>query len=76
MALKCRGSLYRLLHKPGAKEMLDERRRLNMAYDVVRIQRLAFVVLQFIYSSVFSFRSSLLLFSVVIISNCVLILLG
>jgi hypothetical protein len=56
--------------------MLDERRRLNMAYDVVRIQRLAFVVLQFIYSSVFSFRSSLLLFSVVIISNCVLILLG
>ncbi|KAG4928395.1 hypothetical protein JHK85_054881 [Glycine max] len=31
----CRGSLYRLLHKPGATEMLDERRRLSMAYDVV-----------------------------------------
>ncbi|KAH9738417.1 serine/threonine-protein kinase CTR1 [Citrus sinensis] len=30
-----RGSLYRLLHKPGVREMLDERRRLNMAYDVV-----------------------------------------
>ncbi|GJZ45882.1 serine/threonine-protein kinase CTR1 isoform X1 [Tanacetum coccineum] len=30
-----RGSLYRLLHKPGAKEALDERRRLSMAYDVV-----------------------------------------
>ncbi|KAH9738420.1 serine/threonine-protein kinase CTR1 [Citrus sinensis] len=29
-----RGSLYRLLHKPGVREMLDERRRLNMAYDV------------------------------------------
>ncbi|KAB1221280.1 Serine/threonine-protein kinase CTR1 [Morella rubra] len=31
-----RGSLYRLLHKPGAREMLDERRRLNMAYDVAK----------------------------------------
>ncbi|KAM7468294.1 hypothetical protein LguiB_015856 [Lonicera macranthoides] len=31
-----RGSLYRLLHKPGAKEMLDERRRLSMAYDVAK----------------------------------------
>ncbi|MQL81819.1 hypothetical protein Taro_014290, partial [Colocasia esculenta] len=30
-----RGSLYRLLHKPGARDILDERRRLNMAYDVV-----------------------------------------
>lgn len=40
LALKCRGSLYRLLHKPGAREMLDERRRLNMAYDVVRIKDL------------------------------------
>ncbi|XP_010243703.1 PREDICTED: serine/threonine-protein kinase CTR1 isoform X2 [Nelumbo nucifera] len=29
-----RGSLYRLLHRPGPREMLDERRRLNMAYDV------------------------------------------
>ncbi|XP_031102668.1 serine/threonine-protein kinase CTR1-like [Ipomoea triloba] len=29
-----RGSLYRLLHKHGAREMLDERRRLSMAYDV------------------------------------------
>ncbi|GMI96635.1 SUGAR-INSENSITIVE 1, CONSTITUTIVE TRIPLE RESPONSE 1 [Hibiscus trionum] len=29
-----RGSLYRLLHKPGAREALDERRRLSMAYDV------------------------------------------
>lgn len=34
---KCRGSLYRLLHRPGAKEVLDERRRLSMAYDVVCI---------------------------------------
>ncbi|CAL0326762.1 unnamed protein product [Lupinus luteus] len=31
-----RGSLYRLLHRPGAKEMLDKRRRLNMAYDVAK----------------------------------------
>ncbi|PQP98171.1 hypothetical protein Pyn_04085 [Prunus yedoensis var. nudiflora] len=31
-----RGSLYRLLHKPGAMEALDERRRLNMAYDVAK----------------------------------------
>ncbi|PON36339.1 Serine/threonine protein kinase [Parasponia andersonii] len=31
-----RGSLYRLLHKPGAREILDERRRLNMAYDVAK----------------------------------------
>ncbi|CAA6660733.1 unnamed protein product [Spirodela intermedia] len=30
------GSLYRLLHRPGAREMLDERRRLNMAYDVAK----------------------------------------
>ncbi|KAL0641460.1 hypothetical protein Bca4012_102859 [Brassica carinata] len=30
-----RGSLYRLLHKSGAREQLDERRRLSMAYDVV-----------------------------------------
>ncbi|KAK8708745.1 hypothetical protein V6N13_059782 [Hibiscus sabdariffa] len=29
-----RGSLYRLLHKPGAREELDDRRRLSMAYDV------------------------------------------
>ncbi|CAN4118854.1 unnamed protein product [Withania somnifera] len=29
-----RGSLYRLLRKPGAREALDERRRLCMAYDV------------------------------------------
>ncbi|KAL3825805.1 hypothetical protein ACJIZ3_021834 [Penstemon smallii] len=31
-----RGSLYRLLHKPGAKEVLDERRRLSMAYDIAK----------------------------------------
>ncbi|XP_043698334.1 serine/threonine-protein kinase CTR1-like [Telopea speciosissima] len=31
-----RGSLYRLLHRPGAREVLDERRRLNMAYDVAK----------------------------------------
>ncbi|KAF3441720.1 hypothetical protein FNV43_RR15635 [Rhamnella rubrinervis] len=31
-----RGSLYRLLHKPSAREILDERRRLNMAYDVAK----------------------------------------
>lgn len=31
-----RGSLYRLLHKPGAREMLDEKRRLSMAYDVAK----------------------------------------
>ncbi|KAE9619615.1 putative protein kinase TKL-CTR1-DRK-2 family [Lupinus albus] len=31
-----RGSLYRLLHRPGAKEALDERRRLCMAYDVAK----------------------------------------
>ncbi|KAJ1419498.1 Serine-threonine/tyrosine-protein kinase, catalytic domain [Sesbania bispinosa] len=31
-----RGSLYRLLHRPGAKEVLDERRRLGMAYDVAK----------------------------------------
>jgi serine/threonine-protein kinase CTR1 len=35
--LHCRGSLYRLLHKSGAREVLDERRRLSMAYDVVWI---------------------------------------
>uniref|UniRef100_A0A2P2KJL1 non-specific serine/threonine protein kinase n=1 Tax=Rhizophora mucronata TaxID=61149 RepID=A0A2P2KJL1_RHIMU len=31
-----RGSLYRLLHKSGAREVLDLRRRLNMAYDVAK----------------------------------------
>ncbi|PIN10259.1 Tyrosine kinase [Handroanthus impetiginosus] len=31
-----RGSLYRLLHKPGAREALDEKRRLSMAYDVAK----------------------------------------
>ncbi|OMO68210.1 hypothetical protein COLO4_29817 [Corchorus olitorius] len=31
-----RGSLYRLLHKPGARDVLDERRRLSMAYDVAK----------------------------------------
>ncbi|PIM98663.1 Tyrosine kinase [Handroanthus impetiginosus] len=31
-----RGSLYRLLHKPGAREVLDEKRRLSMAYDVAK----------------------------------------
>lgn len=34
----CRGSLYKLLHRSGAKEVLDERRRLNMAFDVVSCQ--------------------------------------
>ncbi|XP_074276817.1 serine/threonine-protein kinase CTR1-like [Silene latifolia] len=32
----CRGSLYRLLHKSGGREVLDERRRLSMAYDVAK----------------------------------------
>ncbi|OVA04645.1 Protein kinase domain [Macleaya cordata] len=31
-----RGSLYRLLHKSGAREVLDEKRRLSMAYDVAK----------------------------------------
>ncbi|KAJ8899587.1 hypothetical protein K2173_018561 [Erythroxylum novogranatense] len=31
-----RGSLFRLLHKPSATEVLDGRRRLNMAYDVAK----------------------------------------
>eukprot|EP00850_Spirogloea_muscicola_P023719 SM000381S14611 [mRNA] locus=s381:28553:35415:- [translate_table: standard] len=31
-----RGSLFRLLHKPGAREQLDERRRIRMALDVAR----------------------------------------
>ncbi|EOY08117.1 Serine-threonine/tyrosine-protein kinase [Theobroma cacao] len=31
-----RGSMYRLLHKPGLREVLDERRRLSMAYDVAK----------------------------------------
>ncbi|KAL1545745.1 copper transport protein ctr1 [Salvia divinorum] len=31
-----RGSLYRLLQKPGAREVLDEKRRLSMAYDVAK----------------------------------------
>ncbi|RLM78867.1 serine/threonine-protein kinase CTR1-like [Panicum miliaceum] len=30
-----RGSLYRLLHRHSARENLDERRRLSMAFDVV-----------------------------------------
>jgi hypothetical protein len=30
-----RGSLYRLLQKPGARENLDVKRCLNMAFDVV-----------------------------------------
>jgi len=33
--INCRGSLFRLLHRHGAREVLDERRRLNMAFDVV-----------------------------------------
>ncbi|XP_074269128.1 serine/threonine-protein kinase CTR1-like isoform X2 [Silene latifolia] len=32
----CRGSLYRLLHKSGGREVLDERRRLSMAFDVAK----------------------------------------
>ena len=39
----CRGSLYRLLHKPGPREVLDEKRRLNMAYDVVYIHFFLFL---------------------------------
>ncbi|XP_022743313.1 serine/threonine-protein kinase CTR1-like isoform X2 [Durio zibethinus] len=31
-----RGSLYKLLHKPGVREVLDERRQLSMAYDVAK----------------------------------------
>ncbi|KAJ8773314.1 hypothetical protein K2173_028491 [Erythroxylum novogranatense] len=31
-----RGSLYRLIHRPAAGEMLDERRRLRVALDVAR----------------------------------------
>ncbi|KAJ7976058.1 CTR1-like protein kinase [Quillaja saponaria] len=31
-----RGSLYRLMHKPGARDMLDEKRRLSMAFDVAK----------------------------------------
>jgi len=43
----CRGSLYRLLHKPGATEMLDERRRLSMAYDVVNFKKININCFQF-----------------------------
>ncbi|CAM0953185.1 unnamed protein product [Alopecurus aequalis] len=31
-----RGSLYKLLHRSGARDVLDERRRLNMAFDVAK----------------------------------------
>ncbi|CAN6452371.1 unnamed protein product [Victoria cruziana] len=31
-----RGSLYKLIHRPGARESMDERRRLNMAFDVAK----------------------------------------
>nr|ADE75969.1 unknown [Picea sitchensis] len=31
-----RGSLYRLIHRPGTREILDERRRLRMALDVAK----------------------------------------
>uniref|UniRef100_I1P0W6 non-specific serine/threonine protein kinase n=1 Tax=Oryza glaberrima TaxID=4538 RepID=I1P0W6_ORYGL len=31
-----RGSLYRILHKHGARENLDEKRRLSMAFDVAK----------------------------------------
>ncbi|CAN7086291.1 unnamed protein product, partial [Brassica oleracea var. botrytis] len=31
-----RGSLFRLFHKSGPREQLDERRRLSMAYDVAK----------------------------------------
>ncbi|XP_073126545.1 serine/threonine-protein kinase CTR1-like isoform X2 [Henckelia pumila] len=31
-----RGSLYRLLHKTGARDSLDERRRMGMAFDVAK----------------------------------------
>jgi serine/threonine-protein kinase CTR1 len=39
-SLKCRGSLYRLLHRHGARENLDERRCLSMAFDVVKPSKL------------------------------------
>ncbi|CAK7325312.1 unnamed protein product [Dovyalis caffra] len=35
-ALDRRGSLHKLLHMPDAALLLDERRRLNMAYDVAK----------------------------------------
>nr|GEW21784.1 serine/threonine-protein kinase CTR1-like [Tanacetum cinerariifolium] len=31
-----RGSLFRILHKPGPKKILDERHRLRMAFDVAK----------------------------------------
>jgi serine/threonine-protein kinase CTR1 len=31
-----RGSLYRIIHRAGARELLDERRRLRMALDVAK----------------------------------------
>nr|XP_043611427.1 serine/threonine-protein kinase CTR1 [Erigeron canadensis] len=31
-----RGSLFKLLHKPGPKKILDERHRLKMAFDVAK----------------------------------------
>lgn len=48
LTLNCRGSLYRLLHKAGAREALDERRRLNMAYDVVSHRTLVFIIYLFV----------------------------
>ncbi len=35
VSLNFRGSLYNLLQMPAARVILEERRRLNMAYDVV-----------------------------------------
>lgn len=32
-----RGSLYRLIHRPASGEIMDQRRRLRMALDVVCI---------------------------------------
>lgn len=36
--LVCRGSLYKLLQMHGAEVILDDRQRLNMAYDVVGLK--------------------------------------
>lgn len=32
----CRGSLFRLLHKSSVRELLDEKRRIRMAFDVAK----------------------------------------
>lgn len=32
----CRGSLYRILHRPNSAQVLDERKRMRMALDVAK----------------------------------------